>query len=197
MPWITGNRYLSMTEMQNNADIMYPFFTEHGWTVNAIAAMFGNMQTESTLNPGIWQGLTPPDAGQTEVGYGLVQWTPATNFLSWAESNKRDSGDIIAQLDKILDELANGTQYYPTESYPETFAQFSVSDKTPEYLAQAFLLNYERPADQNQPARSTQARKWYNYLSDYDPGVIIPPEKKKGMDLLLLIMATRRRYRVV
>ena len=191
---ISKNAYLTESEMQINAKIIYSYLSSKGWTLNAIAGMLGNMETESTINPGIWENL---DSGNISGGYGLVQWTPATNFLSWAQSNKRDSGDIIAQLDKILDELANGEQYYPTPSYPETFAQFSVSDKTPEYLAQAFLLNYERPADQNQPARSTQARKWFNYLSNYDPGVIIPPGKKKGMDLLLLIMATRRRYRVV
>ena len=39
MPWITGNRYLSMDEMKNNADIMHYFFKSNGWTDNAISAM--------------------------------------------------------------------------------------------------------------------------------------------------------------
>lgn len=191
---ISKNAYLTESEMQVNAKIIYSYLSGKGWTLNAIAGMLGNMQTESTINPGIWQDL---NEGNLSLGYGLVQWTPATNFLSWADENGRDAGDIIAQLDRILYELSTGTQYFPTASYPETFAEFSVSDKTPEYLAQAFLLNYERPADQNQPNRSTQARYWYDYLSAFDPGVIIPTKKKKGMDLLLLILATRRRYRVV
>lgn len=187
---ISKNAYLTTEEMQVNARIIYSYLSSHGWTLNAIAGMLGNMQTESTINPGIWQNL---DAGNTSLGYGLVQWTPATNFISWADENNRDMGDIYAQLDRILFELETGIQYYPTENYPETFAEFSISDETPEYLAQAFLKNYERPAEQDQPARSTQARYWYEYLSDFDPGVIIPGKKKKGMDLLLIILASRRR----
>ena len=74
MAWISGNRYLSLSEMQNNVDIIHYFFRSAGWTDNAIAAMLGNMQSESTINPGIWEGLDPY-AG----GYGLVQWTPYTN----------------------------------------------------------------------------------------------------------------------
>nr|DAQ05978.1 MAG TPA: Morphogenesis protein 1 wall, phi29, hydrolase, infection [Caudoviricetes sp.] len=34
----------------------------------------------------------------------------------------------------------------------------------------AFLANYERPLDPNQPSRGTQAQEWYEFL-----GGIIPP----------------------
>ena len=188
---ISKNAYLTLEEMQINAKIIYGHLSSKGWTLNAIAGMLGNMETESTINPGIWQNL---DEGNTSLGYGLVQWTPATNYLSWADSNNRAHGDIISQLERIMYELRNGIQYFPTDNYPETFEEFSNSKKSPEYLAQAFLLNYERPADQDQPNRSTQARYWYDYLSDFDPGVIIPGKKSKNMDLLLLIMASRRRF---
>ena len=103
MPWITGNRYLSMTEMQNNADIMYAFFTEHGWTVNAIAAMFGNMQTESTLNPGIWESLDPFGGG-----YGLVQWTPYTNYSDWAGDAWQENGQ--KEMERIIYEREHNLQ---------------------------------------------------------------------------------------
>ena len=69
MAWISGNRYLSISEMQNNVDILHYFFRSAGWTDNAIAAMLGNMQSESTINPGIWENLEPYSGG-----YGLVQW---------------------------------------------------------------------------------------------------------------------------
>ena len=172
MLWITGNRYLSMTEMQNNADIMYAFFTEKGWTVNAIAAMFGNMQTESTLNPGIWEGLTPPTAGQTKVGYGLVQWTPYTNYSDWAGDGWQDNGQ--KEMERIIYELENHLQWISTSLYPMTFRDFSQSDKPPAYLAQAFLYNYERPAVKPQPARSRQAEYWYEYLVGHPPAKQIP-----------------------
>ena len=172
MPWITGNRYLSMTEMQNNADIMYAFFTAHGWTVNAIAAMFGNMQTESTLNPGIWEDLTPPSTGQTKVGYGLVQWTPYTNYSEWAGDGWQDNGQ--KEMERIIYELEHHLQWISTSLYPMSFQEFITSDKPPAYLAQAFLYNYERPDVKPQPARSRQAEYWYEYLVGHPPAKQIP-----------------------
>ena len=162
MPWITGNRYLSMTEMQNNADIMYAFFTDQGWTINAIAAMFGNMQTESTLNPGIWENLDPFIGG-----YGLVQWTPYTKYSEWAGTDWQDNGQ--KEMERIIYELENHLQWISTSLYPMTFREFSQSDKPPAYLAQAFLYNYERPKVKPQPARSKQAEYWYQYITGHEP----------------------------
>ena len=167
MSWITGNRYLSMTEMQNNADIMYSFFTDHGWTVNAIAAMFGNMQTESTLNPGIWEDLDPFGGG-----YGLVQWTPYTNYSDWAGDGWQDNGP--KEMDRIIYELEHHLQWISTSLYPMTFQEFITSEKPPAYLAQAFLYNYERPKVKPQPARSRQAEYWYEYLVGHPPAKQIP-----------------------
>lgn len=167
MPWITGNRYLSISEMQNNADIMYAFFTAQGWTVNAIAAMFGNMQTESTLNPGIWENLDP-----FVGGYGLVQWTPYTHYSEWAGDGWQDNGQ--KEMERIQYELENHLQWISTSLYPMTFREFSQSDKPPAYLAQAFLYNYERPAVKPQPARSRQAEYWYEYLAGRPPAKLFP-----------------------
>ena len=172
MPWITGNRYLSMTEMQNNADIMYSFFTDHGWTVDAVAAMLGNMQTESTLNPGIWEGLTPPSTGQTKVGYGLVQWTPYTKYSDWAGDGWKDNGQ--KEMERIIYEMEHHLQWISTSLYPMTFQEFTTSEKPPAYLAQAFLYNYERPKVKPQPARSRQAEYWYEYLAGHPPAKQIP-----------------------
>lgn len=43
--------------MKPNAEYVYDFFTDKGWAENAVAAILGNMQTESNINPGIWQSL--------------------------------------------------------------------------------------------------------------------------------------------
>lgn len=155
--WITGNYYLSRTQMENNASILAEYFLSQGWSLNAIAAMLGNMQTESSINPGIWQSLK-----EFKGGYGLVQWTPYTNYSDWAGDNWQNNGNL--ECDRIIYEFKNGMQYYPTSDYPMTAAEFMVSTETPEYLAQVFLNNYERPADRNQPQRSIQAREWYNFL---------------------------------
>ena len=57
--WITGNRYLSLSEQQTNATYIRNYLQPDGWTLNAIAAMLGNMETESTINPGTWENLLP------------------------------------------------------------------------------------------------------------------------------------------
>ena len=57
--WISANRYLSTAEMQNNAEMVSQYGTLHGWSLNAIAAICGNMQSDSGITPGIWERLTP------------------------------------------------------------------------------------------------------------------------------------------
>ena len=156
-----------MTEMQNNADIMYAFFIQHGWTVNAIAAMFGNMQTESTLNPGIWENLNP-----LVGGYGLVQWTPYTNYSDWAGDGWQDNGQ--KEMERIIYGLDHHLQWISTRLYPMSFQEFTTSEKPPAYLAQAFLYNYERPQVKPQPARSRQAEYCYEYRSGQPPAKQIP-----------------------
>src|SRR5699024_7779051 len=71
-------------------------------------------------------------------------------------------GSIDTQLRAIDEDVLNG--WIATSNYNITFSQFKKSTQTPEWLAQAYLLNFERPANQNQPARSTHARYWYNQL---------------------------------
>lgn len=192
---VNSNEYLSLSEMYNNALYIAAFFMRQGWTMEAIAAILGNMQTESNMNPGIWENL---DKGNTSRGYGLVQWTPATKLIEWATTNGLDYTDIDTQLSRIIWEMENGVQYYPTDSYPETFKEFSVSEKSPEYLAGAFLYNYERPKTPNAQKRGEQARYWYTILSDIDPDWLLGiGQKKKGVSLLLMFAAIRGRSRVV
>lgn len=141
-----------------NANHIVRVLTGKGWTKNAVAGMLGNMETESTINPGRWQGGIVHPA----QGYGLVQWTPSTNYTNWAEARGDDIGDINSQLDRIEYEVNNGLQWISSSAYPMSFKEFKTSTQSPEHLAQVFLVNYERPQDQNQPGRSTQARYWYD-----------------------------------
>lgn len=190
---ISANRFLTMDEMKINAEYIWSYLGTRGWTLNAVAGMLGNMQTESTINPGIWQNL---DAGNYSLGYGLVQWTPATKYTDWCAANGLERSDIDSALKRIIYELENGLQFYPTDAYPITFSQFKTSTASAYELGMAFLLNYERPADQNQPARGTQAEYWYNYLKDIQPGTGGSGAgfvRKNRLSLLLLLAATKRR----
>lgn len=165
--WIKGNRYLSIGEMQNNAQIIFNTLLLKGWTKNAIAGMLGNMQKESTINPGIWQNLNP----NPSLGWGLVQWTPSTNFTDWAAANGYANDDGDAQLIWIDTVTASVGQWIPTTQYPETFEEFKVSTQTPEYLADCFLKNFERPGEIDQPDRQRYARYWF----DWWEGSPVPP----------------------
>lgn len=189
---ISGNRYLTLEEMQNNAKYIYSYLSARGWTLNAIAGMLGNMQTESTINPGIWQNL---DEGNTDGGFGLVQWTPATKLINWADGLGEDYTAMDTQLLRIETELISGDQYYPTTSYPETFREFAFSTADPYYLGMAFLANYERPAEPNQPIRGEQAEYWYTYLSGFDPGSGSGTTSKRKKKKYKFVLFARRAWR--
>lgn len=195
MGYISKNDYLSESEMTVNATIIYNTLINYGWTSQAICAMLGNMESESTINPGIYEGL---DSSSSTNGFGLVQWTPNTKFKLWAdERGFNNYGDLYVQLDRILYELANGLQWIATDAYPMSFESFSKSGDSVETLAQAFLYNYERPASLDQPNRSTQARKWYDLLSDETPDVPDQPDQpsstSRRMSKLLFYFAGIRR----
>lgn len=162
--------------MQNNAQLLWNYFQPLGWTLNAVAAMAGNMEKESTLSPGIWGDLEP--WGDPEYkGYGLVQWTPYTRITNWLSEHGYELTDGNAQCAKIVEEMEHPeieVTWIETSSYPISFKEFAFSNKDPGWLAMAFLANYERPADPNQPDRAERAQKWYTYLASgfvYVPGL--------------------------
>lgn len=190
-PYITGNRYLDRDEMETNALYIWWYLRDLGWTINAVSAMLGNMETESTINPGIWQGL---NEGNTSGGYGIVQWTPATKLIEWAEMLNDDYTSLGCQVFRIEYEVQNGLQYRPTWMYPETFEEFKKSTKDPYYLAMAFMHNYERPKNLIQPKRGEQAQKWYEFIMGEPAPEYVPSKvKDKGLPLLLMYIASKRK----
>lgn len=52
------------------------------WSVESVAGMLGNVQAESGFNPWRWQG----DRVGTSRGYGLFQFTPASDYLSLSDA---------------------------------------------------------------------------------------------------------------
>lgn len=180
---INKNAYLTLEEMKINAQYVADFLFSRGWSQNAIAGILGNMQTESNINPGLWESLI---YGNTAGGYGLVQWTPTTKLINWANAKGLDYTDIDTQLLKLIDEVESGGQYYETTNYPISFQDFIVSTESPEYLAKAFIYNYERPASYDTAeTRAQQARYWYINL--VYGGSVTPSEPiKKGFKKLFL-----------
>ena len=162
----SSNEYLSMSEMIDNAQYIINYFQGIGWTDNAIAGMLGNMQRESTINPGLWQNM---DEGNTSLGLGLVQWTPASKLINWCDTWGLDYLSLEAQCKRIYYELENGIQYYPTDDYPETFEEYTKSTKSVEYLTTAFLKNYERAGVEALDERIDNAEYWAYYIEHWVP----------------------------
>ena len=102
---ISSNQYLTIEEMTPNAKYIYDKLRVAGWTPNAICGLLGNTQTESTNNFGLWESL---DEGNMSAGFGLVQWTPASKYTNWADSQGYSWGNPDGQIARILYEVENG-----------------------------------------------------------------------------------------
>jgi hypothetical protein len=178
-----SNSYLTLDEMKVNAQYILDFLLGKGWTKNAVCGMLGNMQSESNINFGIWEGLNSSDPTK---GFGLTQWTPSTKYTDWANANGYGSDHVNGELNRILYEVANNNVQWSTDA-PLTFAEFTQSNDAPENLAQDFLIYYEKPANQNQPDRQTQARYWYDNLTG--GGTVTPPASDTIEPLIHMLLS--------
>lgn len=186
MSWTSGNRYLTQAEMQGNAQMVARYAKTDGWTKIACAAVLGNMQAESGINPGIWENLTPY-AG----GYGLAQWTPYTKYSDWATGEGytwQDNGD--AELARISYEAANNLQWFRNAEIgmdpPCTFEMF-LRDGLYDLQTSTnlWLWFYEHPADPGpttQDLRYSYAQQWYDFITWTDIPVWLLFKFKKRRD---------------
>ena len=55
-------------------------------------------------------------------------------------------------------------EWIKTSAYNLTWSQFKTSTETPEYLASAYLKNFERAGVEEEEARRQYARSWYDFL---------------------------------
>lgn len=175
----TSNEYLNYEQMKGNAQYILDTLLAQGWTTQAICGMLGNLQTESTINSGIWESF---NTNNMSGGFGLVQWTPATKLTDWLDSNGYAWPSIDGQLQRIIYEVNNGLQWIATTQYPMTFLEFIKSTDNVDVLAQVFITNYERPRDLPQPIRSDQAIYWFANLT---VGPTTPITKKHKMPLYM------------
>lgn len=164
--WTNGPAMQSLTQeqRQQNAREIWGYFQQRGWTLESVSGMLGNMQIESGINPGQWEEQYPIyGAG----GFGLVQWTPWSNFSNWAGSDWETN--YTKQLARIQYELDNGLQWIPVaaDNYM-TFQQFTQSTSDPGDLAMAFERGYERGTPMESERRAA-ADYWYDYLGGVGP----------------------------
>lgn len=181
----------SLAHQKVNATYIWNALSEAGWTMEAVAGMLGNMQAESSIQPGRWQYDI---VGINSNGYGLVQWTPATKYTQWIGISN-DPSTMDNNLKRIKWEVANNKQWIKTKSYPITFKQFTQSTDTPENLAAAFLYNYERPRNTSskESYRRSRGRYWYNYLYGISPPPTPEEEEIKRFPWVLYTNKLRKK----
>lgn len=192
--WIQGNRYLTESEMDSNALLVYGYLDSLGYSLNAVSAILGNMVIESNINPQLWESL---DYGNFDGGYGLCQWTPATKLVDWlAGIGISDYTDGYHQL-KFLDEYDgqwgnSGNPNAPGVNPPMSWDEFKVSTLAPSTLASYFMYYWERPSYDESvnklPVRMEKADYYYQYLSGVEPPQPVPHGK---FSLLLLLLWKR------
>lgn len=162
---------LSLSEKQNNALLIYGQLNGYGWSLNAISGLLGNIERESYINPAQWQiGYT---IGSTSAGFGLVQWTPSSKYINWANSANHNKYHGYWQV-YCIDAQPYGTEWLQTSSFPITYDDFKTSNESVAYLTEAFLKNYERAGVEALQDRITKAEYWYTFLSGEEPP--LPPE---------------------
>lgn len=198
MPWVNqkyGGLSQSSAGAESNVIMFRDILQPIGWSLGAIAALAGNSEYEGGLNPWRWENDDVLSYGDPLIdtsysqGYGLFQFTPAGKYIS--DSRAQALTGYGPNYDDVTGSQNDGTaqllfvnsyaDYYPTSTYPLTFPEFKVSNQIPEYLAAAWVYNYERPAD---PAatiagRQVAARYWYDFLEGQPGGGGIFLIKKK------------------
>lgn len=206
MAWISKTGLLTSSEMKNNAKLFENAFSELGYHINTIAALVGNAQAESTINPGL-----------NEVGgdgYGLFQWTPKSDLIEACNQlgiRPYTDGSIQCQcLDGELFILRN--QWYSSSAFirpyyksgatndmigitPEQFKRNSMG-WNPDKLAILFMAAYERPSydpDTNHAEkRKANANYWYEYYTAFPPPPT-PPAPGKGIPKELIAILSSKR----
>lgn len=181
--WIyldTDKFIFPMSSSENNAYCLYDtmILPEYGsWTINAIAALAGNFQGESFLNPSQWEG---GQLNNTERGFGLGQWTPATKLINWAdEQGKSWRDDAYTQLQYLW---ATPSQWNSQREpiIDMDLVKFSQSMLDVETLSDYWLHYWEQPTDEQEEEtrqlRRDYSKKYYEMYMGYSP-----TPAKKGM----------------
>ena len=160
--------YLPQEQRDSNAYLVYAYLASEGFQAAAIAGILGNMAAESGVNPAAWQSY-----GNINLGYGLVQWTPASNYINWASSNNVDRTDPDENGQGEMDYLIStwNSHWITTAQYPYDMDEYKAIEDDWEEACRAFYAEYERGSTPNWPVRLAAAERYYNMIKDGDfPG---------------------------
>lgn len=172
----TGNNYLTQSQIDTNAIWIYTYLriAPTNWTsLESICALLGNMQQESTVNPGLWENRAQ---GNRNGGYGLVQWTPASKYLDWAATEHIEPAYMDSNLKRLQYEMDNNLQWIKTPTFQISFAEFARNSEewTIPRLVSCFMRCYERPSTAGEVL--SQRIKYADHFYELLKGEPVPPE---------------------
>lgn len=149
-----------------NEEKIWNYLKAKGLPDCGIAGLMGNLYAESCLIPtnlqnGYEKTLGFTDATYTaavdkgtyqnfvkdSAGYGLAQWTywsRKKNLLDFAKKKGKSIGDLEMQLDFLWNEL---------QGYKAVISTLKTA-KTVRAASDSVLVNFERPADQSEAAKT-------------------------------------------
>ena len=170
--WNASDPY-TCPESEANASYIFAYFKARGWSDVACAGLVGNTTHESYNNPAFHE----VGGG----GFGIVQWTPASNYTRWAAPRGFPTGTdtndpelyLRGQCDRIAFEVANRLEFFGNSRYGHSWTYIDTWDAyihnttlTPQEAAWCFMSNYERPAYGAAMAslskRQEYAQLWYD-----------------------------------
>ena len=190
MAWIYEigvQKYFNQSQQENNATEFYNYFINYGATIEVICGMLGNITRESTLNPANKQG------NSTKLGWGLIQWTPATVLTNWCKRYGYNWYDGTVQCERIKCEgegTKNANGYWlPTSDYSYSWSEFITLTDVAE-ATKAYLYERERAGIEALDLRLQYANEWYSYFtgSPVPPTPPTPPLKlKRKMPIYMML----------
>lgn len=192
---------LSDSEMETNALNVAYNLTQMGWTQSAIAGALGNIDKESSINPGACEsnrGIPAPYSIYYGGGLGLIQWTdypayqkqrvhPLLWYADHVSGNWWDGNlqcDLMDKADDSSITSCGGSEgalwgwMRPSSGAYITFSDYKSFTGTPEQAAEYWLYDLERPGDYSVlNERQVIARYWYDFLDGKMPERPDVPDK--------------------
>ena len=180
--WIATDTYLLQEKRDDNAKLIWEYLKKGlGWSPTAVAGILGNMDVESTMNPGIIEGRQEHNlidnytclALSDQTGVGLTQWTGYTTsspqgqkLASFAIRYNKNWYDGELQCFRLQREYETDIQFDHGEvdGVQWDWQTFVTSTETPEQLAKVFKQLYEKGGT-DLITRQEKARYYFNLLN--------------------------------
>ncbi|MGN1392417.1 MAG: phage tail tip lysozyme, partial [Succinivibrionaceae bacterium] len=177
----TGDGTLgSVGDMDTNAKMIWRWFRAQGFSKEACAAILGNMQQESSIQP---KAPSKSYNDPNDVTDGIIQWDPFSQHRKWCDSNGiSDYYDLGGQLKHVLDSI--NSKWKSNYSH-DGYAYLSKTDFINATDVASATVAFERCVEISGDWRSNRdskrikyAQEWFNKLSASDGASGLGNDKK-------------------